>query len=104
MVGWLHAMRLENDIQIMRVSLNKLRYFELINQSKRKKRKKKECVVVWCVWCGRQDVSLHYFIREQTQSRGEKKKKEDVKKKKKEREKEVSLNARKDDSTVFFCE
>ena len=81
MVGWLHAMRLENDIQIMRVSLNKLRYFfffELINQSKRKKRRKKECGVV-CVWCGRQDVSLHYFIREQTQSRG-KKKKEDVKK------------------------
>ena len=54
MDGWmvgLHAMRLENDIRIMRVSLlNKLRYFfELINQSKREKR--------MCVVCGRQDVS-----------------------------------------------
>ena len=52
--GWkvgLHAMRLENDIQIMRVSLNKLRYFFFWIDQSIKKKKKRMCVVcgVWCV-------------------------------------------------------
>ena len=92
MDGWmdgLHAMRLENDIQIMRVSLNKLRYYFFflnwsINQKEKKEKKKNVCV-----WCGRQDVSLHYFIREQTQSRGGKKKRRTWKKKKGEGERSL---------------